>query len=86
MARSSRDASHDKWSTWNRLATDMDTDWVNLDDLQVFKNALSEDADNPSSATSPLDPAAQQTPPPVPATEKIRAVSDFAPIRERVRK
>ncbi|KAM0745772.1 patatin-domain-containing protein [Meredithblackwellia eburnea MCA 4105] len=56
-------------------ARDMTADWVVEQDLEVFRKALSEDP----SETPGLNGESYQT-------EKIRAVSDFAPIRERVRK
>ncbi|KAI5476279.1 patatin-like phospholipase domain containing protein [Pseudohyphozyma bogoriensis] len=55
-------------------ARDLYYDWVNEDDLEVFRRALS---DEPNEAGDNGE---------VPQIERIRAVSDFAPIQERVRK
>ncbi|KAM0789981.1 hypothetical protein ACM66B_005313 [Microbotryomycetes sp. NB124-2] len=57
---------------WDKYGSDLRYDWSNEDDVQVFAKALAEEPD------TLLGDA--------PQTEKIRAVSDFAPIKERVRK
>ncbi|CEQ40142.1 SPOSA6832_01727 [Sporobolomyces salmonicolor] len=65
------DKTKDKWSEWSERATDMSCDWVVDDDMKVLAEALSDE---------PTDGLGGEP------TEKIRAVSDFAPIKERVRR
>ncbi|GAA5860326.1 hypothetical protein JCM1840_002863 [Sporobolomyces johnsonii] len=65
------DKTRDKWSEWSERATDMGCDWVVDEDMKVLAEALSDE---------PTDGLGGEP------TEKIRAVSDFAPIKERVRR
>ncbi|GAA5983516.1 hypothetical protein JCM5350_000258 [Sporobolomyces pararoseus] len=58
-----------KWEEWNSLACDMSYDWIDEQGIEVFRQALSDEA-NESSNNAPI--------------EKISSVSDFAPIQERV--
>ena len=57
----------------SRRARDMDYDWVNEEDMEVFRKALIDEPHEQSGNESPH-------------TERIRSVSDFAPIQERVRR
>ena len=57
----------------SRRARDMDYDWVNEEDMEVFRKAL-------------IDEPHEQLGNESPHLERIRSVSDFAPIQERVRR
>ena len=57
----------------SRRARDMDYDWVNMEDMEVFRKALIDE---------PHEVLGNESPHP----ERIRSVSDFAPIQERVRR
>ncbi|GAA5856076.1 hypothetical protein JCM8547_002968 [Rhodosporidiobolus lusitaniae] len=68
-----------QWETWDRKATDMNESWVREEDMEVLAKALS---DEPDPALGDLGSPG----PPGEGVEKIRAVSDFAPIKERIRR
>ncbi|GAA5822287.1 hypothetical protein JCM11251_006289 [Rhodosporidiobolus azoricus] len=79
-----------KWEEWDRHATDLDWDWVNEDDMAVLAKALSDEPsptlDDPG---SPIHASASENgggSGPSPGVEKISAVSDFAPIKQKVRR
>ncbi|KAG0659909.1 hypothetical protein C6P46_004849 [Rhodotorula mucilaginosa] len=67
-----------KWEEWDRYATSMDCDWVVERDMQVFRDALSDEPSNNNNASN--DAADQQQP------EKIIAASDWAPVKEQRRR
>lgn len=67
-----------KWEEWDRYATSMDCDWVVERDMQVFRDALSDEPSNNNSSGN--DAADQQQP------EKIIAASDWAPVKEQRRR
>ena len=57
----------------SKRARDMNYDWVNEEDMEVFRKALVDE---------PHETLGNESPHP----ERIRSVSDFAPIQERVRR
>ncbi|GAA5879548.1 hypothetical protein JCM3774_000283 [Rhodotorula dairenensis] len=74
--RGQLDSALTKWQEWDQHATDFAYDWIVERDMQVFRDALS---DEPSS-TSNGDNDQQQQP------EKIIAASDWAPVKEQRRR
>lgn len=62
-------SSPSQWDQWNSLATSMTHSWIDVQGMEVFRKALS-DEDLNSNGEPPI--------------EKISSVSDFAPIKERV--
>ncbi|GAA6019369.1 hypothetical protein JCM10207_001274 [Rhodosporidiobolus poonsookiae] len=80
--------SNPQWARWDKLATDLGTDWIDEQDMDAFASAL---ADEPAAAfdelpTSPTDGTVSPGGEARAGVEKIRAVSDFAPIKEKVRR
>ncbi|GAA6031322.1 hypothetical protein JCM8097_005602 [Rhodosporidiobolus ruineniae] len=94
------DKSISKWDEWDRWATSLEQDWVVEDDMLVLAKALSDEPApgvlDPSGPASPTDGSSS----PLASfkqgnghgsetsagVEKIRAVSDFAPIKQKVKR
>ncbi|GAA5898367.1 hypothetical protein JCM6882_000138 [Rhodosporidiobolus microsporus] len=85
-----------KWEEWDREATSLEVDWVVEDDMAVLAKALSDEPspllDDPGSPTSLHAPSGGFSDGAGlgggggAAVEKISAVSDFAPIKQRVKR